>query len=123
VDYDSLIDGIQQRAPDARIVVLNLPNMGALPFLAGGTLPERQAAQRASVGMSKTGINVLTGDGVRVVDLMCDARFYLASTFSADGFHPNDQGYAMFADHVVKAASATSYPSPQTTCPQMTLIP
>ena len=121
-DYESLIEGIQRRAPDARIVVLNLPNMGALPFLAGGTLPERQAAQRASVETTKTGINTLTGKGVRVADLMCDPRFYLASTFSADGFHPNDQGYVMFADHVVKAATAPSYPNPQASCSQMTLI-
>jgi lysophospholipase L1-like esterase len=122
-DLDALLDGIRHRAPNARVVVLNLPNMGALPFLAAGGAPARRAAQRASVGITRTAINVLAGQGVRVVDLMCDQRFYQPSIYSADGFHPNDQGYAIFAEHVVRAATSASFPAPLATCPPMTLVP
>jgi lysophospholipase L1-like esterase len=122
-EYDDLVTGIRRRAPNTRIVVLNLPNMGALPFLAGGGSLERQAAQRASVGMTSTAINTLTSRGVRVVDLMCDQRFYQSSTYSADGFHPNDQGYAILSEHVVRAATSASFPAPLSSCPPMTLIP
>jgi lysophospholipase L1-like esterase len=122
-EYDDLITGIRRRAPNARIVVLNLPNMGALPFLAGGGTPARQAAQRASVGLTRTAINTLTSEDVRVVDLMCDQRFYQPSVYSADGFHPNDQGHAVFSEHVVRAATSASFPAPLSSCPPMTLVP
>jgi lysophospholipase L1-like esterase len=122
-EYDELVTGIRRRAPNARIVVLNLPNMGALPFLGAGGAPARQTAQRASVGMTKTAINPLTARGVRVADLMCDPRLYQPAIFSADGFHPNDQGYAIFSEYVVQAATSTTYPAPLSSCPPMTLIP
>ena len=121
-DYATLLNMLRSRASSARIVVINLPNMGAMPFLAGAPLLQRQAAQKLSVGMTTTVINPLTAQGVLVVDLMCDPRFYQASTFSSDGFHPSDAGYAMMAAEVV-AAATTSYKSPQSSCAQMTLVP
>ena len=36
-DYGVLIDGIRSRAGHPRFAVLNVPNVGALPFLAGAT--------------------------------------------------------------------------------------
>jgi lysophospholipase L1-like esterase len=54
--------------------------------------------------------------------MMCDPRSYQASTYSRDGFHPGDVGYAWMAAEVVSAAT-TSYKAPQSTCPQMSLIP
>jgi lysophospholipase L1-like esterase len=118
-DYTTLLTTIRGLAPKARIVVFNLPNLGGLPYLATASLAQRQAAQRASVGMTAQ-INRLAG--VAVVDLMCDARFYQPGTFSSDGFHPNDQGYAMMAAEVVAAYTSASYPAPQGSCPQMTLF-
>ena len=35
---------------------------------------------------------------VLVVDLMCEPRVYEPGSFSADGFHPSDRGYAIIAD-------------------------
>jgi lysophospholipase L1-like esterase len=119
-DYTTLVGGVRSRASGAHIIVLNLPNLGALPYLAGASLAQRQAAQRAAVGMTASVINKLPN--VTVVDLMCDARIYLASSYSADGFHPSDAGYAIIAHEVVLAAT-TSYPAPQSSCAQMTLIP
>jgi len=118
-DYTTLLAGIRTVAPSARIIVLNLPNVAGMPFLARSPLPERQAAQRASARMT-TAINALPN--VTVVDLMCDARLYQPSIYSSDGFHPNDAGYAIIADEIVKALTLSSYPAPKTSCAQMTLV-
>ena len=120
-DYTTLLTGIRALAGSARIIVLNLPNIAGMPFRANASLPERRAAQRASVGMTTTVINSLPN--VTVVDLMCDSRMYQPSIYSSDGFHPNDSGYAIIADEIVKALTLSSYPAPKSSCPQMTLVP
>jgi lysophospholipase L1-like esterase len=119
-DYSTLIGAIRSRAPSARILVLNLPNMGALPYLANASVAQRQAAQRASVRMTTTAINTLSG--VTVIDLMCDSRFYQPSIYSSDGFHPNDSGYAILGAEIVEALTSTSPGAPSSSCPQMTLF-
>ncbi len=121
-DFTTLLAGVRARAA-ARLVILNLPNLAGLPYLAGATLAQRQAAQRASVGMTTTAINGVASRDVAVVDLMCDSRTYLASNYFSDGFHPNDAGYAFIASEVVKAITSASYPAPQANCAQMTLVP
>jgi lysophospholipase L1-like esterase len=121
-DYATLLSGIRSRV-GARIVILNLPNLAAMPYLARASLPQRQAAQLASVGMTTSVINALASGNVSIVDLMCDARTYLASNISSDGFHPNDAGYAFIAGEVVRAATSSSYPAPQGTCGLMTVVP
>jgi lysophospholipase L1-like esterase len=121
-DYATLLKLIRDRASSPRIVVLNLPNMAGMPFLANVSLQHRQAAQKLSVGMTTTVINPLTSQGVLVVDLMCDPRSYQASTYSSDGFHPSDTGYAWIAAEVV-AAATTGYKSPPSSCSHMTVVP
>ena len=120
-DYTTLLAGIRSVAGSARVIVLNLPNVAGMPFRARSPLPERQAAQRASVRMTTTVINSLPN--VTVVDLMCDARMYQPSIYSSDGLHPNDSGYAIIADEIVKAVTLSSYPAPKSSCAQMTLVP
>lgn len=120
-DYATLIRLIRDRAPSARVVVLNLPNMAGMLFLTRASLPQRQAAQKLSVGMTTTVINPLTGQGALIVDLMCDPRSYLASTYSGDGFHPSDTGYAWIAAEVV-AAATTAYKAPPANCSSMTIL-
>jgi lysophospholipase L1-like esterase len=117
-DYTTLVNGIRNRAASARIVLLNLPNLAGMPYLATASLAQKQAAQRLSVRMTTTGINTL--QGVTVIDLMCDPRMYQASIYSSDGFHPNDSGYALLGAEVAKALT-TTYPAPKASCPQMTL--
>lgn len=120
-DFATLVNGIKARAA-ARIVVLNLPNLAGLPYLAAAGLPQRQAAQRAAVAMATTVVNPLTSQGVTVVDLMCDPRSYVPSNYFSDGFHPNDAGYAFIASEVVRAITLMSYPAPQSNCAPMTLV-
>jgi len=120
-DFTAMLQAIRERVPSARIVVLNLPNMGAMPFLASASRDHRLAAQMLSVGMTRTVFNPLSSSGVMVIDLMCDPRAYQASTYSNDGFHPGDTGYAWIAAEVV-AATTTTYRSPASSCAQMSLV-
>jgi lysophospholipase L1-like esterase len=122
-DYATLMAGIRVIAPSARIIVLNVPNPAGLPFLANAALAQRQAAQRAAVGMTRTAVNALASSSVTIVDLMCDARSYVASNYAGDGLHPNDAGYAFIAAEVVKAITGSSYPPPQSSCTGMTIVP
>jgi lysophospholipase L1-like esterase len=118
-NFATLIDDIRARAKNARIIVLNLPNLAGLPYLATASLAQKQLAQRAAVGITTAGINPMPG--VTTIDLMCDARFYQASNFSADGFHPNDNLYAVMGSLIATALTSTSYPAPKSGCSQMLL--
>jgi lysophospholipase L1-like esterase len=122
-DMTMLVDALRERAPEARVILLNVPNLGALPYLANRPLDHRRAAQRAAVGITTTAINTLASQTVRVVDLMCLSPLYVPSSLSSDGFHPNDAGYALMATEVVRAVTATSFPSPRSSCPEMTRVP
>jgi lysophospholipase L1-like esterase len=68
-------------------------------------------------------VNPLAGAGVAVVDLMCDSRMYDRNNYSADGFHPNDAGYAFIGDLVARAISGAGSPSPSGGCAAMSLVP
>ena len=114
-DYAALVRGVRARAPDARIVAMNLPNMAALPYAAAFTLAQRRYLQRISVGFSE-GANELANEGVVVVDLMCDSRSYDSGMYSGDGFHPDDAGYAYLANELVRAIRTAGYPPPQVDC-------
>lgn len=120
-DYATLVAGIRARASGARIIVVNLPNLAGMPFLTSVSLLQRQAAQRAAVGM--TGVINKLANVAAVVDLMCDSRTYLPTTFSSDGFHPSDAGYAFIAGEIVLAATSASYAAPRAACAQMTIVP
>lgn len=120
-DYDRLIAGIKSRAERAFIIVINIPNLAALPYAAGYTLQERQALQRIAVGFNREA-NRQAGRGVVVLDLMCDAAAYDSSRVSSDGFHPNDAGYAYIAQRLLAIVNGASS-SPASSCSQMQLVP
>ena len=120
-EFATLVGTVRDRAPDARVVVLNLPNMAGMPRRAGAPVQRRRAEQMLSVGITTRVINPRASAGVVVIDLMCDPRSSQAATYSSDGFHPSDIGYAWIAAEVV-AAATTSYRAPATSCPQMTLV-
>jgi lysophospholipase L1-like esterase len=121
-DYEELIRRIRARAPNARIVAINVPNLGAAPYVAGNTVLERSIVQHIAVAISNR-VNGLTAQNVLVVDLMCDPRVYDAAAFASDGFHPNDRGYALMAELTYgPLANGTATP-PSSSCPQRTLLP
>jgi lysophospholipase L1-like esterase len=119
-DLQAMLVGILERAPQARVVVLNLPNMAGLPYAAGYTLDKKRWLQTISVGFSAQ-INALASRGALIIDVMCDSTFYLAGSYSADGFHPNNTGYAHLADIVYPSASTGSSTAPKSSCSQMAL--
>jgi lysophospholipase L1-like esterase len=120
-DFAALLAKVRSLAPNARIIALNLPNMAGMPRSASASLQQRRAQQLLSVGFTTQVINAQTASGLIVVDLMCDPRSYQGSTYSGDGFHPSDTGYAWMAAEVV-AATTTAYKAPASSCPQMTIV-
>ena len=95
------------------------PGSVAVPF--GEPALGKEPDARVAVDLSDR-VNALTSRNVLVVDLMCDARLYLPSNYASDGFHPNDGGYAIFAELTLPAL--TDEPTaPSTTCPQRTVFP
>ena len=120
----ALVDGIRSRAPQARIVIANLPNFAGAPFTNSYTLDQRRALQQISVDFSRIGVNPLASrPNVAVVDLLCEERMYASSSYSSDGFHPNDNGYAVMADLMLSAIRNTSYPAPSASCGRMSIVP
>lgn len=117
-DMSALVTGIKARAPQARIIILNLPNLAAMPYSSGNSTSDNRALQAISVAFSAQ-VNGMTAQRATVIDLMCDSRMYNPSIFSSDGFHPNDTGYALFADLVYAAAATTSSTAPQSSCAAM----
>jgi lysophospholipase L1-like esterase len=119
-DMRTFVSTVRGRASTTRIIALNLPNMAAMPYANDLTLTEKRWLQQITVGFS-AGVNALVAQGVLVIDLMCDANFYNPAILSADGFHPNDAGYARMADLVYTAATTGTAPTPQSTCAFMTV--
>lgn len=120
-DLRALMAGVKNRAPSARVVVLNLPNLAGLPYAAGYSLTQKRALQEIAVAFSAE-VNALSSEGAIVVDVMCDAAFYQPGSYSSDGFHPNDAGYARMADVVYGPASTGQGTAPRASCSQMSMF-
>ena len=121
-DLEDLISRIRSRAPNARIVALNMINLASAPYNAARPTSEKSIMQRISVGISDR-VNALTAKNVLVVDLMCDARLYLPQNYASDGFHPGDAGYVIFADDAFPALKDGVNNQPNTGCAQRRAFP
>lgn len=121
-DYADLISRLRARAPNARIVAMNLPNMAAAPYVNSASVTDRSILQRIVVGITDR-INAVRTQNVVVVDLMCEPRIYSPSNYSSDGFHPSDAGYAVIADLLYPALRNGSASTPSSSCAQRTLLP
>lgn len=121
-DLETLITIIRGRAPNARIVALNMINLAGAPYLASRPTSEKSIMQRIAVGLSDR-VNALTAKNVLVVDLMCDARLYQSQNYASDGFHPGDTGYQVFAELTYPALGNGTATQPNTNCAQRRLFP
>ena len=121
-DLVELVSRIRARAPNARIVAYNLPNLGPAPYLTGRSTQDRSIMQRIAMSLADQ-VNALTSRNVLVVDLACDARVVQPSSFSSDGFHPSDSGYALMAELAYPALATGSQPNPLPACGPRTLLP
>ena len=122
VDLVDLIARIRSRAPNARIVALNMINLAGAPYVASRPTSERAIMQRIAVGISDQ-VNALTSRNVLVVDLMCNPRLYQPQNYASDGFHPADGGYVAFADATYPALRDGVNNPPNTGCAQRRIIP
>ena len=120
-DYERLVRGVRSRAPDAFIIVVNVPNMAGLPYAAGLSVSRRQVLQAIAVGFAQEA-NRQAGAGVVVLDLLCDPQVYDRGRFSSDGFHPNDAGYAYLAERLLPIVNGAT-PPVAASCSQMSLVP
>jgi lysophospholipase L1-like esterase len=121
-DFEELVRRLRSRAPSARIVAINLPNLGAAPYVSANTTQERSIVQAIAVGLSDR-INATTAQNVVVVDLLCEARVYEAASYSSDGFHPSDRGYTIMAELTYPALASGAASAPSASCPQRRLLP
>jgi lysophospholipase L1-like esterase len=97
-------------------------NLAGAPYVASRPPSEKSIMQRIAVGISDR-VNALTSRQVLVVDLMCDARLYVPSNYASDGFHPGDNGYAIFAEDALPALRDGANNQPNTNCAQRRLFP
>lgn len=121
-DLGAVLRAARQRAPNTRVVLLNLPNLAGAPYLSRNPTQERSIMQRIAVGMSER-VNALAGPNTFVVDLLCDARILEAASFSSDGFHPSDRGYALMAEIAYPAMVNASHPAPAADCALKRIVP
>jgi lysophospholipase L1-like esterase len=119
-DFDRLTQGVRNRAPGSFIVILNLPNLAAVPYATRYPLEHRRVLQAISVALSREA-NRQAGAGIVVLDVMCDPALYERSNFASDGFHPNDAGYAHIASRLLAIVNGTPS-TPAMSCPQMTAV-
>ena len=108
-DYVEVVRFLRVHFPKARVVLLNVPNIGYLPCCTG-----MRSAAAATWKAGKLLINALADKAI-VVDLACDSALYAAAMFpSADSVHPNDTGHARLAADVL---AALDHPhKPATSC-------
>jgi len=121
-DFGELVRRIRARAPNARIVAYNLPNLAALPYVSRISTTERGVLQRIAVGLSDR-INAAASQSVLVVDLLCNDRIYASGNVSSDGFHPSDQGYQLMAELAYPAMSTGANSGPAGSCAQRSVVP
>ena len=120
-DYDRLVQGVRSRAAGSFIVVVNVPNLGAMPYAAQYPIAHRRVLQSISVAFSRE-VNRQGGQGIVVMDVMCDPALYMQANFSRDGFHPNDGGYAHLATRLTAIINGAAS-VPAASCAPMTAVP
>lgn len=81
----------------AFIVTANLPDMSRLPIAYLLTQEMRDKGKESSIALNEVIARVAAAYDVPVVDMYNDPESYDWGSYSWDGFHPNDAGYARMA--------------------------
>ena len=109
IQYGTLISYLHAHFARARILLLNVPNMGYLPCCA----VMRPAFE--SWKIVNTLIDAFAGKAT-IVDLVCDGALYNPRMFpAADAVHPSDAGHARIAADILKALASPKKPA--ASCP------
>jgi len=96
-DFHRLVEGIRRNTPGARIVLFNVPDVSVSPIFER---PAKLPLHRLALSYN----TIIAGEGRRieapVVDLFAFSKRAMTDTvryFSADQFHPSDDGHAAIA--------------------------
>ena len=81
----------------ACIVTANVPDFSRVPAAIFLTPLQLQLAHDDSLAVNESIARAAAAYGIPVVDLFSDPQSLDPGNFSADGFHPNDQGYLNMA--------------------------
>ncbi len=115
-DLTALVNGVKTKAPNAKIVIANLPNFALIPVGLVQTAAARQGLAYLSTQIDTQVIDPLAATGIPVVDLLCNSQSYVPANYYTDGFHPNDAGYAAIAGLFYSQISATTPVAPAGAC-------
>jgi lysophospholipase L1-like esterase len=114
-EYQTLLTSIEQQAPNARLVVANIPNFALTPVGQSQPASIQLLLREISVAINQEVINPLAQQGIPVVDVGCAPFTYETSSFFpgpwADGFHPNDLGYARLAELFLNGIQSPTMPA------------
>ena len=96
-DYRRLVLAVRRAAPQARIVLFNVPDVSVSPIFEA---PQKPALRRLVAAYNATVASEARRIGAPVVDLYAfssRARGDTSRYLSADQFHPSDDGHAAIA--------------------------
>lgn len=111
-DFDGVLSSIAERAPNATILLLNVPNQKYVN--EGHPADELDRFDRVSVELDRW-ING-HADKYIVIDNVCDPRTY-QKPFRGSNVHPNTAGHQLIADRIVAALSGDAALLPAKSCP------
>lgn len=97
-DYGRLVAGVRRAAPGSRIVLFNVPDISVSPIFEAAAKPP---LRRLAVAYNAIVTGEARRSGLSVVDLFAFSERAHADPvryFSADQFHPSDDGHAAIAD-------------------------
>ncbi len=98
-NYEQILSTLKQKT-HAQIVVTNIPDISSAPRIPGAM---RSEYQRQIIEFNKRLEEIAARQGVTVFDINTITKAELPSHpeyFSADGFHPSDQGYELWASQM-----------------------
>ena len=98
-NYEEILSTLRQKT-QARIVVTNIPDISSAPRIPGSL---RSEYQRQIAEFSQRLGEIAERQGVTVFDVHTITKAELPSHpeyFSADGFHPSDKGYELWASEM-----------------------
>jgi acyl-CoA thioesterase-1 len=98
-NYEQILSTLKEKTR-AQIIVTNIPDISTAPRIPG---PMRREYQQQIIEFSRRLEEIAARHGVTVFDIYTITTQELAAHpeyFSSDGFHPSDQGYEMWAQHM-----------------------
>jgi lysophospholipase L1-like esterase len=98
-NYEEILKTLREKT-HAEIVVTNIPDISTAPRIPG---PMRSGYQQQIIQFSERLEEIAKRHGATVFDVYTITKAELPSHpeyFSADGFHPSDQGYELWASQM-----------------------